>query len=167
MLEVDALADPVLVAVDPGGTTGVAMYRSGGLPRYEHNFTSGQVEGRAEFMDTFDEMVEMGVPLIVVCESYTITGATAQKSQQYDALYLIGALEHVCRKLGFPFELQTPAQAKSFSTDEKLQAIGWYAPGQGHANDAARHALRFAVSKQIEGSVQLLGTIVDALDLAL
>lgn len=164
-MEVDALADPVLVAVDPGLTTGVAMFRHGGLPNFEHNFTSGQVEGRGEFMDTFDEMVEMGVPLAVVCESYTITGATAQKSQQVDALYIIGALEYVCRKLGFPFELQSPAQAKSFATDEKLQAIGWYAPGNGHANDAARHALRAVVAKQIDGHLELLAQIVDGLDI--
>lgn len=166
MQELDCLADPVVCALDPGLHTGVALYRHGGLPGMVEHFSSGEIEGRFEFYDTFDEIVAMGVPLIVVCESFTITGATAQKSPQPDALYIIGAVERQCHKLGLPFHLQPPS-AKAFAPDNKLHAVSWFAPGKGHANDAARHALKFIVANDVDGSVELLAQVVDGLGLAL
>lgn len=145
--------------------TGIAMYRDGGLPGFDQHFTSSEIEGRFNFYDIFDEMVAMGVPLVVVCESYIITGATASKSQQLDALYVIGHIEAQCRKLGFPFHLQPPS-AKAFCPDDKLHALGWYTPGRGHANDAARHALKYAVSHRLSGYETLLQQVVTGLGIA-
>lgn len=167
MIEVDAFADPVIVGVDPGGHTGIATYRSGGLvntPGTE--FASTEIDGRFAFYDLFDTVVGLGVPLVVVCESYIITGATAAKSQQLDALYIIGALERQCRKLGHPFHLQPPS-AKAFAPDDKLKALGWYTPGKGHSNDAARHLLKFAVSNKVDGADDLLARLVSGLGLVL
>ena len=58
------------------------------------------------------------------------------------------------------FVRQTPAQAKSFGTDDKLRRLGWYTPTPGgHANDAARHLLAFAVG--VEHYTPLLGALTD------
>ncbi len=57
----------------------------------------------------------------------------------------IGALRFLTELYDVPFYIQTPAAAKQFSTNKKLEQIGWYRPGQGDANDAARHLLLHAV----------------------
>ena len=83
----------------------------------------------------------------VVCESFIITNATLTKSRGENwSLESIGALRFLCTQHEVPFVLQTPARAKSFSTDEKLKRIGWHTAGKGHATDASRHLLLYAVS---------------------
>lgn len=131
----------LVVAVDPGLVTGLAV-----LHFPEMRFGSEQVEGRHAFYDTLNGVLGSGIPAELVCEKYVITQRSAQVSPQYDALYIIGHLDAVCHRLGIPFTLQTPAQAKSFASDDKLKRAGWYraTPG-GHANDAARHLLRYVV----------------------
>lgn len=71
-------------------------------------------------------------------------------SRQYDALELIGWLRAMSYLCDIPFVLQTPADAKRFSTDKKLEAAGWLQPkGQDHANDALRHLLLYMVGSRL------------------
>lgn len=133
--------NPLVIAIDPGLTTGWALIdlEDGGL-------AAGETEGRINFYRTFESLVGNGRPVEVVAEKFTINTMTARKSPQPDALYILGAVEYLCDKLGIPFSLQTPAQAKSFATDEKLRALGWYSTtGEGHSNDARRHLLVYLV----------------------
>lgn len=124
-----------ILAVDPGGTTGWAWWRSD-----THQFESGEAsDWKAWLYDRPDYD-------ILVIEKYTITAKTAKLSQQTDALRLTGALEMDA----YPHHrviITTPAEAKSFSNDGKLKRVGWYRPGNGHANDAARHLLLTAVRR--------------------
>jgi len=54
----------------------------------------------------------------------------------------IGAMRLIADHGGVQFVRQTPAQAKSFATDDKLRKLGWFSPTPGgHANDATRHLL--------------------------
>jgi hypothetical protein len=77
---------------------------------------------------------------MVVYESYTITTATAQKSQQHWSLELIGTARWLCRRYDTPFEIQKPAEAKRFCPDQRLRDLGIYAPGgPDHERDALRH----------------------------
>ena len=86
----------------------------------------------------------------IVCETYTITMETLRKSRQTTALELIGALRWFAIQHGIPFVLQSPAEAKGFGTDAKLEKIGWLKPkAQDHANDAARHLLVYCVKNKI------------------
>ncbi len=64
-----------------------------------------------------------------------------------DALHIIGAVKHECRRLSVPLVLQTPAQAKSFATNDKLKAVGWYTVGADHERDAARHMLVYVMQR--------------------
>lgn len=123
-----------ILAVDPGGTTGWMEWRDGEVAGWEEPDWLAWLDSRDFDYDIF------------VIEKYTITPKTAKLSQQTDALRCTGALEF----LAYPDHkviFQTPAEAKAFSTDAKLKRIGWYMPGMGHRNDAARHLLLTCVRR--------------------
>lgn len=132
---VDSAIDPGLFAVDPGGTTGYALFTP------EDGWYAGQAEGRWSFHRVLDEAIASGRHWRFIVERFTITGRTAQNTPQYDALYIIGAIDYLASKLGMKVDFQLPSEAMNFSTDDKLRAAGWYIPGEGHANDASRHLL--------------------------
>lgn len=145
-----------IIAIDPGGATGVAVYDQGTFTSLEYN---GSFENQA------DDMIELFyryTPKIVVCETYTITARTAQLSQQHEALMLIGIIRWLCRRGTPELVMQSPAQAKAFSTDAKLRSIFWHrTTGGGHANDAARHLLRYCADKRVF-DIDTLTTLMEA-----
>jgi hypothetical protein len=133
----------MILAVDPGGVTGIAwaIETPAGW-----QVDGGEVPGgRFGFYDFFDHAVEAGRNIkAIVCEDFIVTAATAKKTQQPDAMRVIGYLEAWARKHGVRLKLQTPSQAKSFSTNAKLKHFGWYQSSTGgHRNDAMRHLLRY------------------------
>lgn len=82
----------------------------------------------------------------VVIEKFTITTQTGKKSQQPFSLKLIGAIEYLCYRYDVMCTEQTPAEAKNFSTNDKLRNLElWHVGGAGHANDAMRHILVYMV----------------------
>lgn len=123
-----------VIAVDPGGTTGIAVWRgtddieSVDLPTWDAvGFVHRQLEES---------------PDLVVCESFRINAHTAKKSQDgLASIESIGALRYLCALKEVSFELQPPSDAKSFAKDDKLKRIGWYIPGTDHCRDAQRHLL--------------------------
>lgn len=133
----------MIMTFDPGGITGVAWFLPDGG---KSAFTSAELTGTFEQQAThIDGMLAGWEPEIIVYETYTITQRTAQLSQQHEALMLIGMIRYCATRYpGAKVYPQSPAQAKSFSSDSKLKAVGYWnkTPG-GHANDAARHLLRF------------------------
>lgn len=137
------MSAPAVIALDPGLTTGVAFKAPDREP------VALQIAGRLEVYSWVNESIRAEVeyqgrprPIIVV-ERFTINSNTAQKSQQLDPLYIIGTVEYLALLNGCPFRLQSPSQAKSFATDAKLKAAGWWVPGQDHARDALRHLMVF------------------------
>jgi len=132
----------MILAVDPGGTTGVAIWR----PHYGI-FTALQVpNGRLGFFEWFDSCdwaAQSKVDLAIVCEDFIIGAHTLKKTLQVDPLRIIGYLEGWSHILDVPFKLQAPATGKGFGTDTKLKHVGWYTPGLPHATDAARHLLTY------------------------
>jgi hypothetical protein len=78
----------------------------------------------------------------LVVENFHITIRTGKLTRQHDALYIIGCLRYKANKDGHLFKLQNPSD-KQFGDDDRLKQIGWYSPGKGHANDAARHLLLY------------------------
>lgn len=81
----------------------------------------------------------------VACESFTINAQTAKNSQAPWSLENIGVLKHLCREAGYPVEkiaFQPPVNAKNMFPNPALKTLGtWHRGGEGHANDAIRHAL--------------------------
>jgi hypothetical protein len=126
-----------LIAVDPGKTTGMAYAQAGETP-FAWEIEEGQeapdwvAANVAPFPDAWE----------VVCESFVIGPNTMKKSRGNWSLELIGALRYICWKYDVPFTLQSPGDAKRFSTDAKLKRVDWWTPTKGgHANDALRHLM--------------------------
>lgn len=136
-----------VMAVDPGNVTGVAI----------HTFP-GKTMPRTYEVDPLDApaLVEIHTPSVVVCESFV--PRPGAKTWQPEALYTIGAVRYVAQAiLHAAFVLQTPADAKRFSTNDKLKKLSWRAPSKGgHADDALRHLLLYAVRAGLIDAEDLL-----------
>lgn len=131
-----------VIGVDPGGTTGICWGDTDDMPLFEP--TLAQLPDRMGVGNFVEKYMQVGVILrpthgVLVIERFDLRSNV--KSQQLDPLYIIGMCEWLCWRHGWEFVLQTPAQAKSFATNDKLKAAGWYVPGQEHARDASRHLL--------------------------
>lgn len=131
------------MAVDPGKLSGIAFAE----------FANGAAEPGSlqawemaplETVKHVDNWLGGKGLSIVACESFTPRAGI--RTWQPDALEIIGALRYVCHLHNTVFVLQSPANAKSFSTAAKLKKLGWWFPTEGgHANDALRHLLLLAV----------------------
>lgn len=130
----------VTVAFDPGKMTGVALHHPDNLA-FEGNFEAFALPCE-DAMDWAESWIVSGLWDDVVCESIVITAQTHKKSQDVlCSVEQIGILRYLCRRCGVPFRLQTPAEAKSFGTDAKLKALGWWTKGLDHPRDATRHLI--------------------------
>jgi len=124
------------MAVDPGGTTGWCLLRAGETIPETFQHTPYEFEKKAH--EIFQRPDARNAILIV--ERFTITAATAKKSQQPEALEIIGTLKYLAKfyaKLTPNF--QSPADVMRLVTDQRLKALGWYRPGIPHGMDSLRH----------------------------
>lgn len=123
-----------VLAIDPGGTTGIAYYNT-----EWDKFNSWQAD------NFYDAMHSWATPDVLVIERFTIRQNTHKLSADAfeQTTDLIGAFRYLALRDGVDFIRQTPAQAKAFATDDKLKRLGWYTPGLPHGNDAARHLLTY------------------------
>lgn len=138
----------ITIAIDPGLTSGLVVW--------EHSVNRltlvAEVFGRRRLYEDVEGYLENVAGVEIVVEEYEITMRTGTLSKQYDALYIIGAVESMCQRHKAPFFTQHRS-AKTFGSDAKLKHLGWYAPSRGgHQNDAMRHLLRhLIVTKRDEG----------------
>lgn len=119
----------ILMAFDPGVTTGVAWLKDGEFGSIELNETNLYM-----LVDAKCEEIEHGQ-----IEKFVITQATTKKVVVYDSLYIIGYLRYAAWRCGFPIDFTKPADVMAPFPDVALKRAGWHKPGMGHANDAARH----------------------------
>lgn len=161
------MADLVTLAVDPGKTTGWALSHDNVLTK----------SGEASFDDfcsllddlfnyrRYDGSHDTNRPAEIVAERYVITPRTAKLSQQTTALEVIGILRYVAFLDEIPLTLQTPADAKRFATNDRLEARGWLQrplAANDHANDAIRHLLTFLVkAKRVPAVLPPASPILD------
>lgn len=132
--------DMMIVAVDPGKMTGVAVLDTSDV------YTGWEGELH-DALRSIDVQLDLGHKFVIVCEDFIYTQATAKKSRQTWSTEGIGVLRYLAETHGVQFVLQTPAAAKRFATDEKLKVLDWHHPTKGgHRNDAARHLLLYADS---------------------
>lgn len=135
----------LVLAVDPGLNTGTALYD---LDKHQ------PIETKQHDFDSFTTYLarlanENRGALSIVSESFMITVQTAKNSQAPWSLELIGVMRWVSRAwCGRELKLQTPSQAKRFASDGRLRAMGFWSPGERHANDAARHLLLWLANSQ-------------------
>ena len=142
------MTEPRIIAVDPGGTTGLAFHGFE-YPPLEREQTD-HLEMLSGLYELLGEHIVKDIPVTIVCEKFFITGQTSKKSRQTEALRIIGALEWMCDYSGAHFVLQPPSDAKDFASNDRIRAAGlWHVGGAGHANDAARHLLLYMVKHRM------------------
>jgi hypothetical protein len=83
-----------------------------------------------------------GESVEVVAERYVIGKADSPWSLKY-----LGVLSYLSRKGGWGEPvIQTPADAKSFVSNQRIKDLGfWHRGGKGHALDAIRHGILYMV----------------------
>lgn len=143
-----------VLSVDPGKATGIALVTwSGGsdqLPIKAYSMESQPEDFAGDIKAVMAQYLNYP-SFKVVCERFIINAATVRNSQAPYSLEQIGVLKHLCRESGYDPEtiwMQNPVDAKNMFPNEALKKIGtWHVGGEGHANDAIRHAL-LALTKQ-------------------
>lgn len=123
-----------VLAVDPGGNTGLATWKDGRWTAW--------AEPAEQALITVHNELHAGELDQLISESFIISTATAKKSQDgLVSIEMIGVMRYLARVYGVKFETQTPSDAKSFATDEKLKAWEWWTRGVDHPRDASRHLM--------------------------
>ena len=136
-----------VLAVDPGKATGVVFMSWNGSDPVPNVILSKEVQPEefALVIDTVLNTYRNEDNFTVVCERFTINAQTVRNSQAPYSLEQIGVLKHLCRTNMYDPEkivLQSPADAKNMFPNPVLKKLGtWHVGGEGHANDAMRHAL--------------------------
>lgn len=133
--------------VDPGLLTGLALVDI--TDRLKPKPLGAMEADTFSFYDTSEATIAQFAPdLVVVCENFIITSATAKLSQAPWSLMGRGIIEFLCWKYSVPFVIQTPQETKEFSTDDRLKKAGfWHVGGEGHANDAYRHIMKYLADR--------------------
>ena len=136
----------LVLAVDPGKASGVALFEyDGGEPRL---ILSGEYQMR-EYAKPIRDAITMSrdknVPIDIVCERFTINMQTVKNSQAPYSLEQIWILRQIMLDNDIDPEsiiFQSPSDAKGMFANDKLKKLEyWYRGGEGHALDAIRHGL--------------------------
>ncbi len=127
-----------MVWLDPGLTTGVAWVNlvtwEFGSDEYDLAGTEGKLRSLAEKYP--------GVKTAVGYEMYLAVGGPRAGTAKYSQ-DVIAMTVRMTKELGFQFLKPAPSSMRLVATPVLLRRMGWYSTGNGHANDAARHALAF------------------------
>lgn len=131
----------LVLSVDPGKLTGIALVESAG-PTVLASSEVEILDLEAALMALL-EQAGLDRGLLPVIEKFTITIDTAKNSQAPWSLEAIGITRNtVWRERSQELVMQLPSEAKNLMTNPRLRALGcWHRGGEGHANDAIRHAL--------------------------
>lgn len=119
----------VLLALDPGVTTGAAWLTEEGEVVQQQWKTTHQ---------PFWNVLASLMPEAIVYERFLY--------QRRDKVVLypvevIGVIKLYCEGHNIPWFEQTPHQGKNLWTDSKLKKLGLWLPASPHAMDATRHLL--------------------------
>lgn len=131
----------ILVGVDPGKVTGIAVW-------WDPNFydTTGKVNiDVAEVDDStkvpamIRRMLDGERPHLIMCERCK---QNPRKTHQPEAVEVTGAVRSLADELHVRCVYQSPSPAKRMGTSEVLRRLGWYFPSEGgHQNAASSHVL--------------------------
>lgn len=132
-----------LLAVDPGETTGWALFVDGRFVKW------GQLD-TASNLQRASKLILATRPDRVVIERFALYGwkRKQQTGSTFPTVEAIGVLKATAQGKSIPVTLQSAAQAKRLITDKRLKDLRLWLPGQRHARDAMRHALYYALTKR-------------------
>ncbi len=135
----------IILAFDPGHTTGYAVFES--MQLADH----GQID--TDDMEKATKNIGELITLwdhadAVVVENYRVYKWRAKHHAGSELLTarIIGCIETLCYQRGQFNLIKQPAHiAKGFCTDPKLREWGFFTKGEKHANDAIRHGAYFLI----------------------
>ena len=133
-----------IVAIDPGETTGIAVYDD----EYGPNLAGyDAVPGQMIAVSCIKRELTLDVDLLVI-EEFRISAGTARKtrSSSNTTIEIIGAAKWLAHCANVPVVMQSPADVMGFMTNDKLRRLGWYVPNE-HARDAVRHLAFYLVEE--------------------
>lgn len=124
-----------LLALDPGETTGWAVFEDCQLAR------CGQWPVRA--LEDFDAFVTDKRPDAMVIENYRVYASRAAQhvGSEVNTAQYVGILKFLGQMYQVPYTLQMAHQAKGWVSDTRLNTLGLFQTGKRHANDAIRHGV--------------------------
>ena len=139
----DVVSPPRLLALDPGDTTGWALFEYGSM--VQASVVLGpDVSTRVQHIH---EVIHEHKPTHIVCEEYRIYASHVDQHiySSIPTLKLIGAIELSALLLDIPavIKMQSAGQGKSFVKDNKLKMWGLYQFNNAHMNDAIRHGCHY------------------------
>ena len=129
---------------DPGKTTGIAGWdsRTGTFTSLEASSDLTEIGKWVELLLLVNDQ-DPDFRLAIGWERYVVTPGNARHGTAYWSLEVIGVLKYLALKHGVTILKPQMSSMMATSTDKRLKAIGWHKPGKPHANDAARHLLRY------------------------
>lgn len=131
----------MIVGIDPGKTTGIAVWRNGALdPDLTGEYTVTEVY---EFLALW-----CGAVAHQQVEWFTISERTVKTDVDYNAIHLIGAIMFASWQCGHPISYSNPGEVKAQFPDAALRQAGMWHPSD-HARDATRHLCRHLVQARI------------------
>mgnify|MGYP001469288196 CR=1 FL=1 len=138
----------VLLAIDPGETTGYSIFKDGEL------LTNGVIDWNIQVYgyNYLVDIMKKHLPNIVVCENFRLYAAKASAltGSQFNTVKTIGNIEILCERNNIPIVKQMAHMAKGFCTDDKLKEWGYYKKVNKHSRDSIRHATYFLLfSKEV------------------
>lgn len=129
-----------LLCLDPGHTTGWAVFEDGKLT------ACGQALTEKEGWGCISQLFRDIQPTMVIYENYRVYAHKLERHSNSEVytLRLVGVIEFLADDVyKIPYYNQMAHQAKGFMTDEKLKIWNLYQIGKKHARDAIRHGAYF------------------------
>ena len=121
----------VIIGVDPGKATGIAVWEDGALNmELTGEYDPDQLY---RFLEAHGQDIE-----IAYCEWFTISARTIKTAVDYHALHLIGWLQYVAWTHHFPIAYANPGEVKAQFPDKAPKQAGFWHKSD-HARDAMRH----------------------------
>lgn len=137
-----------ILALDPGHTTGVAVFKGMLLLSGSQIITKPIEQG----VQALHELILEVQPEVVVCEDYRVYRWKTDEHANSSLLTprIIGAIETLLTLQQIPLVKQPAHVAKHFCTDSRLKHWGMYSTGMRHANDAIRHGCYFQLFGEVK-----------------
>ena len=141
----------VVIGVDPGGTTGVAVF---GLTEktveyIEHFQWGDQNYVWQQIHELVHKWQKKGFTVVLVVEQFDKRPGII--NPDFSAKYITRDISNYIKDVEIVWQL--PAQAKTLVPQPKggrpdaLKRFGWYSTSNRHANDAVRHFIVYAAEK--------------------
>jgi hypothetical protein len=147
-----------VIGVDPGTSVGVFGLRNGLMV----GAYQGTPEGALAYLGKLLEDAQPdGGDVLIAMERFA--GGSARHTRQTDAQQVIGAVIELAARYRVPLVFQSPADAKSFTTNDFLRKLELWvtptevgAPDADDVRDAARHALLCLATHRAQTYCRLL-----------